>query len=59
MPQSLLSALSTLLSAVLICSLYLVLRSFAVDEGDWLDRTATWAVSTMIYMAWFRAITRK
>lgn len=55
----LIRVLSTALSLALIAALYVVLRSFAIDDGDALDHASTWAVATMAFMAWFQIMMRK
>lgn len=51
--------MSAVLSLLLIAALYVVLRSFAIDDGDALDHVSTWAVATMAFMAWFQIMMKK
>lgn len=51
--------LAALLSTWMGAAIYVVLRSFAIDEGDTLDHVATATVATMLFMAWFRTITKR
>jgi hypothetical protein len=48
------SLLTVFLMTIPTASVYVVLRSVAIDDGDSLDRAATMFVAAMLTMVWLK-----